>query len=476
MTDNKTSSIGLILRTKKTKVNPYGAKPVERIPADDVCVVYLGGNGSRTDKEANGNAKIVDNELVSYLKTKVDVYAVRYDFSDEDAYGQYARYRYLSENFLSSAGKFSGESKQELSLTTKNVTYEFKRYLYHYLVSDAGTKRPLDSIEGNLRGIKIYLGDNPGAVASKLNALVYASMEKLGYSRDEADTIWNRLENNIVQEHSEYIEKLFNATLLPRISDNGKRLPLDVAQRRVRKINFVAHCHGAYVAKKLEEKARTKMHELGYSPREIKDVLAQMLVVAHAPSCNFNNSDALFVSFMSAFDTIVDTPVNWVKAYIDQMRKQDIKYMVENKKTDIKHRWLPRGPVFLDKKHGNMFLIARGFDFNLNTASPSSDEHDNTHYDFMDKQNELNLIAADILSSGIENSLRQSKKFVPLPSIPDLMCRPDTDANTIKKAFESMKRDGNKFIADVYSFASEKVKKLRSDKPVVKKTQNTYNM
>ena len=475
MTDKKTSTIGLILRTKKTKASPYGIRPVSQVPADDVCVVCLGGNDSRSNKAANGNASIVNSEVVDYLDIKIPVYSVRYDFGDDDAYGQYARYRSLDESFVSSAGKFQGISKMDFSLTRKNVTSEFKRHLCSYL-SYNGKRRSLDSIDGNLRGIKIYIDDNPTFVVPKLNKLLYSHMEKLGFSKQDADFVWERLSNCVAKEHSEYITDLFNATLLPRISENGERVSLDVASRRIRKINFVAHCHGAFVAQQMEKMAREKMTELGYTPREIKQILSQLLVVAHAPSCRFENTDAMLIGFMSAFDTVVDTPLNWVRAYIEQRRKQDIKYMVENKKTRMKHEWIPANPIYLNKKYGNMFMIARGFDFNLNTANASPDEHDNTHYESLDEQNAdgyyLNMIAADILSSAIENSLKQSDGFVPLPPINELMHRPDADAKTIDAVFDSMKRDGNKFIADVYKFASENVKKMRGDKPIMKKVSN----
>ena len=112
-----------------------------------------------------------------------------------------------------------------------------------------------------------------------------------------------------------------------------------------------------------------------------------------------------------------------------------------------------------------MFMIPRGFDLNLNTASPSPDEHANTHYDRIENQNDdgyyLNLLASDILSSGIRNSLEQDKKFSPLPSVRELLHTPDSDDEEADAAFEMMKKDGDKFMVDVYTFARGMIQQMR---------------
>ncbi|MCR4917628.1 MAG: hypothetical protein K5912_01640 [Alphaproteobacteria bacterium] len=464
MSNETTSTIGLLKRVRKTKKNRYGIMPVKQIPGDNVCVVCLGGNGSRSDKAANGNAKIVGEEVIDYLGVDIPLYSVRYDFAEEDAYGQYARYKYLSEASLRSASTAMGDFQRYLSLYEDNVTAQFKRVLNRLLLG-GGKKRSVDSIDGNLRDLKIFINENPAKIVSKMNKMLYENMLKVGYTAAEADIIWQRIQQSIVSEHTEYINDLFEATLLPRISDQGKRLSLDAASRRMRKINFVTHCHGAYVAKQLEEKTRRKMDELGYSADEIKQVLSQMLVVAHAPSCRFEKSDAEFISFMSAFDNIVDTPANWVRAYIETMRNVDVKYMVKNKLPNMEHAWMKYSPIYLDKKHGNMFMIPSGFDLNLNTGGPSSEEHENTHYDRIENQNNdgyyLNLLASDILSSGIRNSLEQDKKFSPLPCVRELLRNPDSDDKDVDLDFEMMKRDGDKFMSRVYIFARRAIQQMR---------------
>lgn len=44
------SSIEIGMRTDKTEANPYGYVKVAFIPEDEVCVLYLGGDGTDTDR------------------------------------------------------------------------------------------------------------------------------------------------------------------------------------------------------------------------------------------------------------------------------------------------------------------------------------------------------------------------------------------------------------------------------------------
>ena len=60
-------------------------------------------------------------------------------------------------------------------------------------------------------------------------------------------------ESNPEISNPRYIENLFDKTLLYRISDHDKRLPLEEACKRVQNMKIIAHCHGAYVFLKLEE-------------------------------------------------------------------------------------------------------------------------------------------------------------------------------------------------------------------------------
>ena len=101
-----------------------------------------------------------------------------------------------------------------------------------------------------------------------------------------------------------YIKDIFEQVFLPRISRNGgkERLPAEQAARNIRRLNIVAHCHGAYVALRLEQMMLQKMAELGYLPAERKKVVRQLMVLNYAPDCPVRMAESLFVSIESAAD------------------------------------------------------------------------------------------------------------------------------------------------------------------------------
>ncbi len=74
------SSIEIGMRTDKTEANPYGYVKVASIPEDEVCVLYLGGDGADTDRTANGYAKIIENEILADIDAKISVYSIKYNF------------------------------------------------------------------------------------------------------------------------------------------------------------------------------------------------------------------------------------------------------------------------------------------------------------------------------------------------------------------------------------------------------------
>lgn len=106
----------------------------------------------------------------------------------------------------------------------------------------------------------------------------------------------------------QYVQDIFNGVFLNRISsDNGtKRLEAMKAAQNLRKVIVMTHCHGGYVALKLEEELKRKMTELGYKTKEQKDILKQLLVLSYAPDCPLGVSEAQTIAFSSACDYNTD--------------------------------------------------------------------------------------------------------------------------------------------------------------------------
>lgn len=104
------------------------------------------------------------------------------------------------------------------------------------------------------------------------------------------------------QENPRYIKKLFDITILPRISQDGKKIDVELAKRYIRNLNIFAHCHGGYTFLKLEEMMQEKMAILGYTKQEMKDIQKQLYCVGFAPYCPLGVSKSTFISFCSAMD------------------------------------------------------------------------------------------------------------------------------------------------------------------------------
>lgn len=212
------SSVKIGKRVDKTDENPHGWKYVDKIPYDEACVIYLGGDGATNGKAANGYAKTIQNEILAPLNIEIPVYSIEYDFDKHNR--NYAR------------------------------KLDFLKHRTVLLDSKADKKIREESAKEEY---------NP-----------------------------------------EYVDQLFEKVMLPRISlSNGRgRLSTEEACRRIRRLNVVAHCHGGFVALKLEDKMQKAMTELGYDAKERKQIQSQLLVVAHAPACALGVSKSQFVSFL----------------------------------------------------------------------------------------------------------------------------------------------------------------------------------
>ncbi|MBP3546540.1 MAG: hypothetical protein J6K16_05350 [Alphaproteobacteria bacterium] len=231
------SSVSYYERGEKTDDCPYGIKSLNEISPDDVCVLVLGGDGVRGEKEINGYMSSV--------------------------------YQLLKDNDLEQDVKVCG------------VVYDFGDF---YNQNQARTKM----MEKYHRSIK---------------------MDK----KLSEDTI-----------NPKYVKDIFDRLILPRISKtNGtEKLDAEDAAQKIRKLNIVAHCHGAYTALMLEEMMQQKMQELGYNKEDREYIQKQMLVVAQSPYCPLGVSKSTFVSFFSSADMETSHYNNFERA-VQSIRKSE---------------------------------------------------------------------------------------------------------------------------------------------------------
>ncbi len=459
------SSVGIILRSEKNKTQKYHMSEVPDIPPDEACVLYLGGNATDENKSANGNAKIIETEIIPYLSRPVPVYAVRYDFGENRRVGNSSERDLLFDR----AGTNSAVTPYEVVrvvLNEHNLRNVFRRRILPRMTDKNGNRISINEIQKYLRRLHLVIDGNFSTITLKLDDTVRDAATKLGYKESEINDISTFVENSsepISAFESHYIDELFERAILPRISDNGARLPVDVAMQRVRRLNIVAHCHGAYVAQRLEEKMWHKMHDLGYTPSEMKTIQSQLLIVAHAPACPLGKSHSRFISFMSSYDYMVDRPKNWVGRYVRAQQGTESKEMMNT--GNAPGHWMP--PSFLSGINGSVFLIHKGFDWVIDngTNGPSENEHSNAHYLPVHGQNMngklLGAIASNILINGIENSMMD--KFMPLPPTKELVLG-DKNRDGMRQIFAKMRENGNKFMRAVYEYASQHIREIHPRK------------
>ncbi len=328
--DKLCSSVSFCRRGEKNEENLFGLEKTENIKADEVCVLVLGGDGTRSEKALNGYLGDIYRLLKENdLQEKANVYGVVYDFGD----------------FM-------------------NLNYARSRQMEKY-------------------GRKIHI--------------------KKELSSETMDP--------------KYIGEIFTKAVLPRISaDNGsRRLSEKEAAAGVRRLNIVAHCHGAYTALRLEEMMQQKMKELGYDKRERENIQRQLLVVAQSPYCPLGESKSTFVSFASVKDDEVSHYNNFEK-YVRSL----------NGREEIPLSYFPG-------RRGNIFLagdMGKGVDqHNFWGYHPSPE---------MNREGQaLTALSAKVLVNGVKNSL------TPEQGIPEVKALA-ADTEESRKLFNAVSENGEK--------------------------------
>ena len=422
--------------------NEYGVRPVDSVPADSVCTIYFGGNGIVTEDKALRLGIVVDHEVLRYV-ADVPNYVVVYDsLMVADNRGER-----LVEMDKSAKDVLPRTSvSATVYLNDKNLDVAYRRRVLPLLIHSGpvGIMRIQFAIDGDW-----------DEIVAQLIGKVRRTMGVLGFQENVIFSTMNFVLRNCspyTDFAPPYPQEMFEQILLPRISDgHGHRIDLDTALRNVRKINILAQCHGGHVVRMMEKSMYYAMRKMGYTEQEIKQIMAQVLVAAYAPSCALGDSKFQFISFMSAYDYVVDVPNNWVFKYISDNRLAEaVRYSngVPN------WEWnLP--PMFLSGRNGNVFVVKQRFKTTDGPNNISDSEHVSVRYfptDATDDGMVLGLLAHNVVANGIKNSLAQDSGHVPLPPISELILNAE-NAEILQDLFADMTAAGQKFMDDVHAYA-----------------------
>lgn len=236
--------------------------------------------------------------------------------------------------------------------------------------------------------------------------------------------------------HPFYVDNLFKKAFLNRISDKeGKRLSVDEACKRIRKMTVVTHCHGAYTFIKLEEKMQEKMLELGYSAQERAKIQHELLCVAHSPYAPLGVSKSTMISFVSAKDKDIHHYNNFEKE-IHMMSKKD----------EVLLSYFP-------EKRGEMFLTPT-----MGRVSQHNFFGYDTTYSGLSKEGQVMLGFA---GSAIVNGVKNSMSGEPLPLVKDIVCG---DNEKFREFFDVLQENGAKMWQEVSVKSSQRLKKTGSER------------
>ncbi len=370
------SGVSIGKRTEKTEANPEGWQEILQIPGDEVCVVCLGGDGTRNVRASNGNIKVFQEELSKAFGKKIPVYGVAYEFAKEDQ-NKARKMEYVRRRMI-----ISSKEREKIAAMNK--------------------------------------GENPDMA---------------------------------------YIDELYKRIIEPRIAINhgSERVGAEQAAINLRKVTFMAHCHGAFAALKLEDIMAEKMTALGYSAKEQALIQKQMLVVAQAPACPLGMAKSTFISFLSANDADMPRPYNYLSVYVDKRMREDWAYtyaVMDNDEQGKKvNQPFDLRPCYLAGQMGDCFLIKQKYAYDKEEGPflINGKEHG-----FVGRCDEeltvdgklLQKLAFNAMLNGVENSLQQTEKLVPLPEAEKLTCRSEPE----QKIVAMMRQNGEKLRKEVYQF------------------------
>lgn len=191
------SSIEIGLRTQKTDDNPYGYTKVDNVPADEVCVLYLGGDGATTDKAANGYAKIIKDEILADVDPSIPVYSVTYNFEDHNKTiaRKVSQIKHHTEVLSSNEDIDKTLSKAtEEEYNPKYVDDLFKKVILPRITLHNGKgKLSTEEVCRRIRKLNIVAHCHGGYTALKLEEKMQEAMTLIGYSNDERKKIQSQL-------------------------------------------------------------------------------------------------------------------------------------------------------------------------------------------------------------------------------------------------------------------------------------------
>lgn len=188
------SSLGQ--RVEKTDDNPYGFKIVDHIPNDETAVLFLGGNITNSEKNANGYLSSLEDLLQkNNLKGKVAIYAAIYDFGESEdkeiVFNDYLARAKLKQDYHRRA-KISRPLNED-TLHPHYIDDLFDKTLLHRITGKNGKRLSAEEACAQIRKLTIASHCHGAYTFLKLEEKMQRKMQELGYSAEEQSKIQHEL-------------------------------------------------------------------------------------------------------------------------------------------------------------------------------------------------------------------------------------------------------------------------------------------
>lgn len=183
-------------RVAKTDDNIYGAKPVSNIPINKTCIIAFGGENTRTIKDANYYASMLNQLVEFYNLNVVDVYSVYYDFEDKSSDRKTER----QNAFIAARAKIL--NKQDVSIQPVDTQYIndlYKIIIRPRIADKNGVKLPDKEALQNMRNCIFYTHCHGAVPVYTFQRMMYQDMHQLGY---DTRAIHNIMKNLLVIQHA----------------------------------------------------------------------------------------------------------------------------------------------------------------------------------------------------------------------------------------------------------------------------------
>lgn len=194
--DELTSRIYIGTRAKKTNAYPHGFKFVNNISPDETAILFLGGNGTNSERIANGYLSDLE-KLMDFHKVrkKVSLYAVVYDFGEiEDSavtFNDYfARKKLIQEHHRNV--KISQQLNED-TLHPRYVDDLFNKVFLERICDKNNNRLSIEDACAKIRKLTVVAHCHGAYTFLKLEEKMQHKMKELGYSRQEQAQIQKEL-------------------------------------------------------------------------------------------------------------------------------------------------------------------------------------------------------------------------------------------------------------------------------------------